>query len=113
VSSGASRRPWVREWRATVTTEGQREREETENGITYPVQQVELDTDGIPLCALDFCLTSVPNLPEGVEAPGAGLSIGTEDSTQVVTEDDVHEKCTVDETRAVENVVILVFDFLF
>jgi len=79
---------------------------------TYPVQQVKLDTDGIPLGAVDFGLAALANLPEGVEAPVATLSKSTEDGAQVVTEDDVHEKGAVDETGAVKNVVVLGFDLL-
>lgn len=80
--------------------------------LTYPVQQVELDTDGIPLGAVDFCLASIPNLLEGVEIPGATLSKRAEDGTQVVTDDHIHEKGAIDEASAVENVVVLRFELL-
>ena len=88
------------------------EHDKKDRGATYPVQQVKLDTDGIPLGALDFCLASIPNLLERIETPGATLSKRAEDGAQVVTNDDVHEKSTVDEAGAVENVVVLGFDFL-
>ena len=80
--------------------------------ITYPVQQVELDTDNIPFSAFDYGLASFPNLFEGIETPGATFSKCTEDGAQVVTNDHVHEKGTVDETGAVKNVVVLGFDIL-
>ena len=80
--------------------------------IIYPVQQVELDTDGIPLSAIDFRLAGFPNLLEGVETPGTTISERAENCAQVVTEDDIHEIGTVNEACAVENVVILCFDLL-
>ena len=92
--------------------ERQRRKRATVITITYPVQQVELDTDGIPLGAVDFCLASIPNLLEGVEIPRATLSKRAEDGTQVVTDDNVHEKGAVDKTGAVENVVVLRLELL-
>jgi hypothetical protein len=86
--------------------------EDTATTGTYPVQQVKLDTDGIPLGAVDCCLASAPDLLKGVEIPGASLSKRAEDSAQVVTDDDVHEKDAVDETGAVENVVVLRFKLI-
>ena len=80
--------------------------------ITYPVQQVELDADGIPLSAFDFCPASFPNLLEGGETPGTTVSKRAENSAQVVTEDDIQEIGTVNEACAVENVVILRFELL-
>ena len=79
---------------------------------TYTVQQVKFDTDRIPFSAVDGRLASMSDLLEGVETPGAAVSKRAEDAAQVVTEDDVHEKGTVDEAGAVENVVVLVFDLV-
>ena len=91
-----------------------KERRETATiAITYPVQQVELDTDGVSLSAFDFCLASFPNLLEGVKTPGITVSKRAEDSAQVVAKDDIHEIGTVNEACAVENVVVLGFDLLF
>jgi hypothetical protein len=89
-----------------------RDAKATAIAATYPVQQVKLDTDSIPLGAVNFCLASLPNLFKGVETPGATFSKRAEDGAQVVTENDVHEKGAVDEAGAVENVVVLRFDEL-
>jgi len=114
---GATFRHLLREWRATAEELCEHDKKDRGAGATvitgtYPVQQVKLDTDGIPLGAVDFCLASSPNLLEGVEIPGATLSKRAEDGTQVVTDDDIHEKGAVDETGAVENVVVLRFKLL-
>ena len=92
-------------------TKGERGRK-TAIAITYPVQQVEFGTDGIPLRAFDFCLPSFPDLLEWGETPGTTVSKRAENSTQVVTEDDIHEIGTVNEACAVENVIILCLDLL-